>query len=86
LAMKDEGEERRYWGERLAGAPGVLEIPTDRPRSTGGSPRREVERAVFSGILRRGVERAARREGTDAMAALLAGLQGCCAGIRGRRM
>ena len=74
-----EGELLRgqlaYWTERLAGAPPLLELPTDRPRpaqagSAGGSLAVKLSREVTDALTE-----LARREGATLFMALLAAYQ-----------
>ncbi|HEX7239559.1 MAG TPA: amino acid adenylation domain-containing protein, partial [Longimicrobiaceae bacterium] len=66
-------EQLRYWKEELRGAPQLLEIPTDRPRTTGTSARAERHRfSLPPGVARR-LRALSRREGaTLFMSALTA--------------
>ncbi|MEW5926516.1 MAG: amino acid adenylation domain-containing protein [Gemmatimonadota bacterium] len=64
-----------YWRERLAGAPPVLDLPTDRPaRATVGARARSV-RLVLPPAVSRGVAELARREGATVFMVLLAAWQ-----------
>ncbi|HEX8273687.1 MAG TPA: amino acid adenylation domain-containing protein [Longimicrobiaceae bacterium] len=64
-----------YWRERLAGAPPLLEIPTDRPRTVEQSPRAERRSVVLPPAVAPGLRRLARAEGATPFMALLAGWQ-----------
>jgi amino acid adenylation domain-containing protein len=64
-----------WWRERLAGAPPVLEIPSDRPRRTlAEAPWRAVPVALPAGTTR-ALRELARREGATPFMALLAAWQ-----------
>ncbi|HEU0052513.1 MAG TPA: condensation domain-containing protein, partial [Longimicrobium sp.] len=63
-----------YWKERLAGAPALLELPTDRPRPPVESHRGAVERLVVAPGLSAEVHALARREGATLFMVLLAAL------------
>ncbi len=65
-----------YWKERLAGAPPLLEIPTDRPRAAGQGARAGRHPLRLSGEASDGLRQLARREGATLFMALLAGWQG----------
>ncbi len=64
-----------FWRERLAGAPALLELPTDRPRpavlgSRGGRSYREIPAVVVEGL-----RALCRRQGTTLFMAVLAAFQ-----------
>jgi amino acid adenylation domain-containing protein len=61
-----------WWGEHLAGAPTLLELPTDRPRPAVQSYRGALHRFRLSGALAQAVEALARREGATPYMVLLA--------------
>ncbi|HEX9938582.1 MAG TPA: amino acid adenylation domain-containing protein, partial [Longimicrobium sp.] len=63
-----------YWKERLAGAPALLELPTDRPRPPVESHRGALERLVIASGLAADVNALARREGATLFMVLLAAL------------
>jgi natural product biosynthesis luciferase-like monooxygenase protein/amino acid adenylation domain-containing protein/non-ribosomal peptide synthase protein (TIGR01720 family) len=64
-----------WWRERLAGAPPLLEVPTDRPRAAGqGGPAGRVPLAL-SPELARGLRALGRREGATLFMTVLAGWQ-----------
>ncbi len=73
LAGEALDRQLAYWRRRLAGAPPVLEIPTDRPRSlargAGGASRAALLSAEVSAALRS----LARRQGATLFMTLLGG-------------
>ncbi|MET0398462.1 MAG: condensation domain-containing protein, partial [Longimicrobiaceae bacterium] len=64
-----------FWKERLAGAPPLLEIPTDRARAAGQSPRAESHQLTLSSGVSRPLRELSRRAGTTLFMTLLAGWQ-----------
>src|SRR5215471_9770684 len=68
-------EQLRYWKEQLAGAPTVLELPTDRMRRGVQSYRGSRERVELSRELRVSLEELGRREGVTLFMTLLAAWQ-----------
>ncbi|HEX8432876.1 MAG TPA: amino acid adenylation domain-containing protein, partial [Longimicrobium sp.] len=74
--LSGEALERQlgYWRERLAGAPGVLDLPLDRPRPAGRGHGGETHRFVIPAELAEGVRALGRREGTTLFMTLLAAL------------
>ncbi|HEX8906783.1 MAG TPA: condensation domain-containing protein, partial [Longimicrobiaceae bacterium] len=64
-----------YWRERLAGAPALLELPTDHPRPAVQSYRGAIQRVAFSGALRDRLQALARREGATLYMVLLGAFQ-----------
>ncbi|HLL48663.1 MAG TPA: condensation domain-containing protein, partial [Longimicrobiaceae bacterium] len=64
-----------YWRERFAGAPPLLEIPTDRPRAQGQSPRAASRGLVLSPALSKRLRALSRHEGTTLFMTLLASWQ-----------
>jgi amino acid adenylation domain-containing protein len=64
-----------WWKEQLAGAPALLELPTDRPRPAVQSYRGARESVVFPPALLAGLEAAARAEGATLYMVLLAAFQ-----------
>ncbi|MBV9772554.1 MAG: amino acid adenylation domain-containing protein, partial [Gemmatimonadetes bacterium] len=64
-----------YWKERLAGAPPLLEIPTDRPRRAGVGARAGGYAFTLSDGAVRGLRELARREGATLFMTVLAGWQ-----------
>ena len=65
-------EELSYWREQLAGAPQVLELPTDRARRAVQSYRGGLEKFAFSKELSEGLKDLSRREGVTMFMLLLA--------------
>ena len=65
----------RYWKERLAGAPPLLELPTDRPRPPVEDPRGAVAVCVVPPETVRGLQSLARAEGGTLFMVLLGGIQ-----------
>ena len=64
-----------YWRTQLAGAPPVLELPTDRARSAVQSHHGATERVELSAELTSGLRELSRRSGTTLFMTLLAGFQ-----------
>ena len=65
-----------WWRERLAGAPPLLELPTDRPRPAHGRrPRRQRARSRSPPETARALRALSRREGATLFMTLLAGWQ-----------
>ncbi|HLL47781.1 MAG TPA: condensation domain-containing protein, partial [Longimicrobiaceae bacterium] len=64
-----------YWREHLAGAPPLLEVSTDRPRTFGQSPRAESHAFALPAQLSHGLRERSRREGTTLFMTVLAGWQ-----------
>ncbi|HEX7240625.1 MAG TPA: amino acid adenylation domain-containing protein, partial [Longimicrobiaceae bacterium] len=64
-----------YWRERLAGAPPLLEMPTDRPRPTTQGERGESVAFALPAETSRALRALARREGATLFMTLLAGWQ-----------
>src|SRR5215212_6451572 len=54
-------EQLEYWREQLRGAPGLLELPTDRARPAVQSYRGGRERLQLSGELSAGLRELSRR-------------------------
>ncbi|HEX6040943.1 condensation domain-containing protein, partial [Longimicrobium sp.] len=75
--MRGEVLERElaYWRDRLAGAPPLLEVPTDRPRAGAAGARGERHRFVLPAGLAHGLRALARRRGATLFMTLLAGWQ-----------
>ncbi|HEX2201844.1 MAG TPA: non-ribosomal peptide synthase/polyketide synthase [Longimicrobium sp.] len=64
-----------FWRRALAGAPALLELPTDRPRPPVESHRGAVERLVVPPALADAARALARREGATLFMVLLAALE-----------
>ncbi|MBV9108772.1 MAG: AMP-binding protein, partial [Gemmatimonadetes bacterium] len=64
-----------YWRHALAGAPPLLELPTDRPRTVAGGARAETRSFLLSAQASDGVRALARAEGATLFMTLLAGFQ-----------
>ncbi|HYG65499.1 MAG TPA: amino acid adenylation domain-containing protein, partial [Thermoanaerobaculia bacterium] len=64
-----------YWRDELAGAPALLELPTDRPRPPVQTSHGAVEPVVLTGELTAALRELGRREGITLFMALLAGFQ-----------
>jgi amino acid adenylation domain-containing protein len=75
--LDGEGLERQsgYWRQRLAGAPQLLELPTDRPRPPVRSSRGSRVRMELPQPLAGRLEELARRHGASLFMVLLAGYQ-----------
>ena len=73
-ALGGEALERElaFWRGRLAGAPALLELPTDRPRPPVRSYRGDTAQAELDPALAEGVRALARREGATPFMVLLA--------------
>ncbi|MET0400641.1 MAG: amino acid adenylation domain-containing protein, partial [Longimicrobiaceae bacterium] len=75
LAGEVLGELIGYWKERLAGAPPLLEIPTDHPRAPGQSPLAQSRRFTLPAEVTRGLRTLSREKGATLFMTLLAGWQ-----------
>ncbi|HST60055.1 MAG TPA: condensation domain-containing protein, partial [Longimicrobium sp.] len=64
-----------FWRERLAGAPPLLEIPTDQPRGAGQSPLAANHPFIVSPELSQRLRAVSRAEGATLFMTLLAGWQ-----------
>jgi amino acid adenylation domain-containing protein len=73
-----------FWRERLAGAPPLLEIPTDRPRVAGQSPRAGTHAFGLSPELSRGLREISQRQGTTLFMTVLAAWQALLAKYAGQ--
>ncbi|HYO13129.1 MAG TPA: amino acid adenylation domain-containing protein, partial [Thermoanaerobaculia bacterium] len=75
--LQGEALERQlaYWRETLAGAPFVLELPTDRPRPAVQSFRGTRQGLWWPGDLLAAIAARSRREGTTVFMTLLAAFQ-----------
>ena len=67
--------EAEWWRERLAGAPALLELPTDRPRPAARSDRGETFGFELPGDVDARVDALTRREGASPFLVLLAAFQ-----------
>src|SRR5215218_251271 len=67
--------EAQWWKDQLAGAPALLELPTDRPRPAARSDRGETFGFELPEDVGARVEALARREGASAFMVLLAAFQ-----------
>jgi amino acid adenylation domain-containing protein len=68
-------EQVGYWKRALRGAPPLLEVPLDRPRAAGQSPRAGSHRFVLSPDAAEGLRALAQREGATLFMTLLAAWQ-----------
>ncbi|HEX6367825.1 MAG TPA: amino acid adenylation domain-containing protein [Longimicrobium sp.] len=75
--LRGEVLERQlaWWRERLAGAPTLLELPTDRPRPAVRAHRGAVAQAAYDAELRDALLALGRREGATLYMVLLAAFQ-----------
>jgi amino acid adenylation domain-containing protein len=75
--LRGEALERQlaWWRERMAGAPALLELPTDRPRPPVQTYRGATERVELSAELLAGLQALARGEGATLFMTLLAAWQ-----------
>lgn len=64
--------ELAYWKKQLAGAPGLVELPTDRPRPAGQTFRGAWEQRTLSARLTEELRGLGRREGATLFMTLLA--------------
>ncbi|MEW5931246.1 MAG: amino acid adenylation domain-containing protein, partial [Gemmatimonadota bacterium] len=64
-----------FWKERLGGAPPLLTVSTDRPRSAAGGARGRTHRFILSPGLSSGLRALSRAEGATLFMTLLAGWQ-----------
>ncbi|HEY7820261.1 MAG TPA: condensation domain-containing protein, partial [Vicinamibacteria bacterium] len=76
-------KQRKYWRERLWGAP-VLELPTDRPRPAVQTFRGRSYRFELSRELREKLLRLSQREGVTLFMLLLAGFQALLSRMSGQ--
>ena len=77
-------EQIGFWKARLSGAPPLLEVPTDRPRAFGQSPRAASHGITLSPGLTQGLREISRREGTTLFMTLLCGWQALLARYAGQ--
>ena len=75
LAGEAPRRELAYWRERLAGAPALLELPTDRPRPAVQSFRGARERVELPAALLARLEAVGRAEGATLYMVLLGAFQ-----------
>ncbi|MET0395681.1 MAG: amino acid adenylation domain-containing protein, partial [Longimicrobiaceae bacterium] len=68
-------EQLGYWRERLAGAPPLLEVPVDRPRSLGLGARAGTHNFSLPARLSSELRALSRREGTTLFMTVLSGWQ-----------
>ena len=68
-------EQLSYWKKQLQGLPGMLELPTDRPRPALQSFRGAKQTTVLPGELAEGLKGLSRRAGTTLFMTLLAAFQ-----------
>ncbi|MBV9772729.1 MAG: amino acid adenylation domain-containing protein, partial [Gemmatimonadetes bacterium] len=83
LAGRALEEQVGWWRERLAGAPPVLELPTDRPRPPVPGPRSGVVRFALPDAVADSLRRLGQRQGTTPFMTLLAGWQALLARYSG---
>jgi amino acid adenylation domain-containing protein len=69
------GRQLAYWRDRLAGAPALLELPTDFPRPAVQTHRGAEERTTFPREVLDGLRELGRREGATLYMTLLAAFQ-----------
>ena len=83
-----EGELRekqvKYWRQQLAGAPAVLELPTDRPRQVVQIHRGDLQKYVLPRELFERLQSFSRAEGVTLFMVLLAGFQALLAKYSGQ--
>ena len=77
--------QSKYWRQALAGAPVVLELPTDRPRRQQQDYAGAGVEVEFDGPLTDRLKQLSQRHGATLFMTLLAGWGRCCRGCRGRR-
>ncbi|HEX2077990.1 MAG TPA: amino acid adenylation domain-containing protein [Longimicrobium sp.] len=75
LAGGEMERQLAWWKERLAGAPALLELPTDRPRAAGLGHDGASEHVVLPPELSEAIHAVARREGATLFMTLLAAYQ-----------
>ncbi len=68
-------KQLEYWKRQMAGAPPVLELPTDHPRPPVQSFNGSVESVVLPGSLSDGLKELSRKEGATLFMTLLAAFQ-----------
>ncbi|PTL75059.1 condensation domain-containing protein, partial [Vitiosangium sp. GDMCC 1.1324] len=77
-------EQLRWWKQQLAGAPPVLELPTDRPRPPVQSARGAALRVMLSPALSGAVKERSRKEGVTQFMTLLAAFHALLARYSGQ--
>ncbi|HVH13427.1 MAG TPA: condensation domain-containing protein, partial [Longimicrobium sp.] len=75
LAGETLDEHLDYWRDALAGAPPLLELPTDRPRTAAPGARAETRSFVLSAEASEALRALSRREGATLFMTLLAAYQ-----------
>ena len=78
-------EHMDYWRQQLGGAPGLLELPTDRPRPPVPSYRGRRLPVTFPPDLTRGLEAMGRASDATLFMVLLAAFKGLVYRLTGRR-
>jgi hypothetical protein len=78
-------EQAEYWSETLAGAPELLELPTDRPRPAVRDHRGAVLGLELDEALTAGLQALSQRHGTTLFMTLLAGWAAVLSRLSGRR-
>ncbi|WNG46585.1 amino acid adenylation domain-containing protein [Archangium minus] len=73
-----------WWKQQLAGAPPVLELPTDRPRPLVQSARGAARRVMLSPVLSGAVKELSRKEAVTPFMTLLAGFHALLARYSGQ--
>ncbi|HEX3128845.1 MAG TPA: amino acid adenylation domain-containing protein [Thermoanaerobaculia bacterium] len=73
-----------YWREELAGAPALLELPTDRPRPPVQTFRGAVLTSVLPAELADGLRQSAKRQDATLFMILMAGLQALLGRLTGQ--
>jgi amino acid adenylation domain-containing protein len=68
-------QQLNYWKEHLGGAPGLLELPTDRPRPAVQTNKGAIETFSLPKELSVGVKQLSQREGVTLFMTLLAAFQ-----------
>ncbi|HEX7243455.1 MAG TPA: amino acid adenylation domain-containing protein, partial [Longimicrobiaceae bacterium] len=77
-------EQLGFWRDRLGGAPPLLTLPTDHPRSSVRSARAGTHRFGVSAEVSQGLRALSRRAGTTLFMTLLAGWQSLLARYAGQ--
>ncbi|WP_223765901.1 non-ribosomal peptide synthetase, partial [Corallococcus sp. AS-1-6] len=73
-----------WWKQQLSGAPLVLDLPTDRPRTAGASRRGGLIRVTLPRTLSERVDALAQAEGATPFMALLAAFQAVLSRVSGQ--